>query len=173
MSDAFENANGLDPNDSADAWRDPDGDDAINLFEYQLGADPNNASTPPIVTLGASGADFTDAETALDTVAAGTCIRVAGGLYNLNYIGFDPLEVMVQGGWNSTFTSRDLTQNITTFDGQLQDRIIRISVSSGNPVVILDGIELVRGSGFMGAIWLLADGTANYTKSIVNCTFYE
>jgi hypothetical protein len=45
MSDAWEAAHGLDPNDASDALRDPDGDGLPNLQEFALGTDPRKADT--------------------------------------------------------------------------------------------------------------------------------
>src|SRR4029077_12689455 len=48
MHNSWERANGLDPNNAADANLDRDGDGASNKAEYLAGSDPNNAaSTPP------------------------------------------------------------------------------------------------------------------------------
>jgi hypothetical protein len=45
MPDGWENENGMDPMDPADANGDPDGDGLTNLEEYEHGTDPNNADT--------------------------------------------------------------------------------------------------------------------------------
>ncbi len=46
MSDDWENANGLNPNDPTDAGLDPDVDGATNLDEFGLGTDPNSYDGP-------------------------------------------------------------------------------------------------------------------------------
>ncbi|MEZ5581653.1 MAG: putative Ig domain-containing protein [Candidatus Competibacteraceae bacterium] len=45
MSDDFENANGLDPNDPTDALLDPDDDGLTNLEESKLGTNPFNTDS--------------------------------------------------------------------------------------------------------------------------------
>lgn len=173
MADSWELANGLDPNDPDDAWLDPDGDEVINLFEYQLGSDLNDPNTPPVVTVAASGADYTDVATAIDSVAPGTVIRVAGGSYDVNYTTFSPKVVMIQGGWSPAFSHRDLKSYPTIFDGEMRDEILYFSVDEGEPVIILDGLHFVRGSGSFGAVNLLAKGSAFMRTSVLNCTITE
>src|SRR5437867_7631987 len=67
MPDAWESAHGLNPNNPDDAWLDPDSDAVVNLFEYQLGSDPNDAASPPKATVGASGANYTSVAIALNS----------------------------------------------------------------------------------------------------------
>lgn len=45
MPNDWEKANGLDPNNKADAGLDPDGDGLTNLQEYRLGSNPHNEDT--------------------------------------------------------------------------------------------------------------------------------
>ena len=106
MPDAWELANGLDPSHPDDAWLDFDGDRVINLFEHQLGSDPNSPATPPVVTVAPSGAVYSDVGSALDAVAPGTVIRVAGGAHAVNYLTFSTKVVMIQGGWSPDFDRR-------------------------------------------------------------------
>ncbi|HKA39561.1 MAG TPA: choice-of-anchor Q domain-containing protein, partial [Burkholderiales bacterium] len=61
MHNSWETANGLNPNNAADAALDKDGDGASNLAEYQAGTDPSNPnSTPPVVGLSLSVQDTPD-----------------------------------------------------------------------------------------------------------------
>ncbi len=173
MPDSYESANGLNPNDPDDAWLDPDSDDVVNLFEYQLGSDLNSSATPPTATVASLGADHTDVATAIDAVAPGTCIRVAEGTYLVNYLTFSTKVVMIQGGWKSDFSKRDLKLHSTTFDGGMSDEILYFSNDSGEAVIILDGLHFVRGNGFFGAVNLLADGNVIMKTSIFNCSITE
>jgi len=170
MPDSWESANGLNPNDPNDAWFDPDRDEVINLFEYQLGSGLNNPASPPVATVAASGADYTDVETAIDSVALGTVIRVAAGTYQVNYITFDSVVVMIQGGWSTDFAERNIKLYPTTLDGEMQDEVLYFSVYSGEPVIILDGIHFVGGNGFFGAVNLLSSGSSFMKTSVVNCS---
>jgi len=170
MPDFWESDNSLDSNNPDDAWYDPDGDEVVNLFEYQLGSDLNNSSTPQIVTVAQSGADYADVETAVDSISDGTVIRVAGDIYYVNYTTFNTKVVMIQGGWSSDFSKRNLKAYPTTFDGGMKDEILYFSVSSGEPVIILDGINFIKGNGNFGAVNLLAQGSASMKTSIFNCS---
>ena len=136
MPDTWETDQGLNPNDPNDAWLDPDGDRVLNLFEFQLGGDPHSQVTPPVATVAAAGANFTDLEIALDFVSPGTVIRVAGGTYKVNYTTFDPAVVMIQGGWSPDFSQRDLKLHPTTLDGDMLDCVLYFSFSSGENAVI-------------------------------------
>ena len=81
----------------------------VNLFEFQLGSDPNNSARPAVVRVAPSGADHTDVATAIDAVDPGTVIRVAGGSYAVNYRTFSEKVVMIQGGWSPDFSERELS----------------------------------------------------------------
>ncbi len=101
MPDAWETLYGLDPNDATDAWGDIDNDNVLNLFEYQLGSIANDPASPVTVDVNAGG----NITNAIDNANPGELIRIEAGTYNLNYQGFTPKTVMIQGGWNNTFTS--------------------------------------------------------------------
>jgi len=164
MSDAWEASHGLNPNDPSDAWKDPDDDDVINLFEYQLNSNPHNASRPTVVKVSAGG----NVEAAIDAAATGQVIRVEGGIYQVNYKTFTPKTLMIQGGWNSDFTFRDLNGNATVFDGQSAEEVLYFSYSSGTNSVILDGLRLINGKGNFGALNLLAQGASIMKWSVMN-----
>ncbi|MBN2207582.1 MAG: hypothetical protein JW742_09275 [Candidatus Aminicenantes bacterium] len=172
MPDTWEKAKGFNPADPNDAWLDGDNDQVVNLFECQLGSDPKSAASPPVVTVGSTGAeDYPDLEQALDGAAPGSCIRVAAGTHRLNYMTFDVKVIMVQGGWKPNFTVRNLKTYPTVLDGSNEDddEVLRFSFTSGNPVVILDGLKIINGNGYMGAVTLLAQTRAFLRTSIFNC----
>jgi len=173
MADTWETTNGLDPSDPNDAWLDPDNDQVVNLFEYQLGSGMNNAATPAVITVGATGAQYTDVSAAIDSVTEavpGKVLRVAGGTYPVTYLTFSSKVVMIQGGWSPDFSTRDLKLYPTAFDGGLADEIIHFSVGNGRPVIVLDGIHFVNGKGMSGAVSLHADKTAFMRSSVFNCS---
>ncbi len=173
MADDWETANGLDPTDPSDAWLDPDGDKVCNLFEYQLGCLPNSPTKPPVTTVATSGAAYTNIEDALDHVTDGTVIRVAAGTYACNYTSISEQTAMLQGGWNSSFTERNLSLYPAILDGEENDEILYFSFYSDSPVIILDGLNFINGAGSSGAVRLAASGTAVMKSSILDCTFTQ
>lgn len=166
MPNAWEISNGLNPGNPADAWTDPDSDHVINLFEYQLGSNPHNSSTPIVVTVLAGG----NVATAIEAAPSGRVIRVEGGTYNVNYVTFTPKTVMIQGGWDSSFTLRDLRATPTIFNGQFAGEVLYFSFNSGINAVILDGLTLMNGRGSFGALNMIANGTSVMKWSIMNTT---
>jgi hypothetical protein len=166
MPDSWETDHSLNPYNPDDAWLDPDGDTVPNLFEFQLGSDPHSSATPPAVNVGVSS----NVAAAINSASPGTVIRVAGGTYSVNYITFSPKVVMIQGGWSSDFSQRNLKLYPTTFDGGLKDEVLYFSVSSGESAVIVDGIRFIRAKEFFGAVNLLASGSAVMRTSMLNCT---
>ncbi len=70
MSDEFELAHGLDPNDPSDANGDPDGDGATNLEEYLAGRNPTIDDYPPVLSSpGPITIDATGLLTAMPTLS--------------------------------------------------------------------------------------------------------
>ena len=176
MDDSWETTNGLDPSDPNDAWLDPDNDQVVNLFEYQLGSGMNNAATPAVITVGAAGAQYTDVKEAIETVTdavPGKVIRVAGGTYPVTYQTFSSKVVMLQGGWSPDFSARDLKLYPTTFDGGNKAEIIYFAISSGRPVMVLDGINFINGKENFGAVNLIAQSSAFMRTSVFNCSITE
>lgn len=165
MPDSWEITHSLNPNDPRDAWRDLDGDEVINLFEYQLSSDPNNSLTPTVLTVSLGQ----DVGAVIKAATSGQVIRVAGGYYTVNYITFIPKTIMIQGGWNKEFTSRDLSSQPTVFDGQFQKEVLYFAFSNDTNSVILDGLTLVNGKESFGALYMSAGGTSAINWSIINC----
>jgi hypothetical protein len=171
MPDSWEKLYGFNPVNSDDSWQDADHDQIVNLFEYQLGSHPRNASTPKIVTVGASAsADFSSLAEALNSCPSGSVIRIAKGTYRVNYETHSLKSVMIQGGWSPDFHKRDLKLYPVTLDGADKGEILYFSPDSGGNAVILDGITFIRGNGDFGAVALLAHGTVFMKTSIVNCS---
>jgi hypothetical protein len=168
MPDAWETLYGLDPNNANDAWGDIDNDNVLNLFEYQLGSIANNAASPATVDVNAGG----NISTAIDNANAGELIRIEAGTYNLNYQNFTPKTVMIQGGWNNTFTSRNPYTTPTILNGKNTAEIFYFECSGDTVNIVYDGLQLINGAGFFGAIAFICDNgaTANLCMKDVTIT---
>jgi len=174
MADSWEKRNGFSPTNPNDAWTDADKDQVVNLFEYQLGSDPRNPYSPAVITVGRSSiADYMNLADAIDGCDAGSIIRIAKGTYKINYLTFDPKIVMLQGGWSSDFMKRDLKLYPVTLDGANKDEVLYFSSYSGKPVIILDGLKIIRGKGTIGGTVFLAQGSAFMKLSLFNCLFVQ
>jgi hypothetical protein len=174
MADSWERAKGFSSSNPGDAWLDADNDYVVNLFEYQLGSNPRSASSPPVVTVGtSSAADYRSLADALNRCPSGSVIHVARGTYRVNYMTFSPKTVMIQGGWNADFTSRDLKLNPVTLDGANNREVLYFSFSSGTNGIILDGLKIIRGKGSFGAANFLAQGSAFMKVSVFNCLILQ
>jgi len=175
MPDSWEKANRFNPSNPNDAWLDPDQDNVVNLFEYQLGSNPRNKATPPVVKVGPSGtADYAGLKEALDNCDSGVVIRVAKGTYKTNCGSSSPKSVMIQGGWSTDFQKRDLKLYAVTLDGANKSEVLYFSISTGTRGIILDGLKIVRGKGQYGAVNFLGQGRAAFMKvSIFNCLILQ
>jgi hypothetical protein len=170
MPDSWEKAHGFNPDDPNDAWLDPDNDRVVNVFEYLLGGNPKSAASPPVVTVGKAGlADYSSLDDALDKSVAGSVIRVAKGVYKTNYKTFSPKSVMIQGGWSPDFLTRNLKRYPVTLDGANRDEVLYFSASSGACGIALDGLKVIRGKGYFGALNFLAQSTAVMRVGVFNC----
>jgi len=174
MADSWEKSKGFSSSNPNDAWLDPDKDNVVNLFEYQLGSNPKSASSPPVVTVGtSSAADYKSLAGALENCDSGSVIRVAKGTYKVNYTTYDPKTVMIQGGWSKDFLKRDLKLYPVTLDGANKDEVLYFSFSSGTNGIILDGLKFIRGKGYFGAVNLLAQDSAFMKVSVFNCLILQ
>jgi hypothetical protein len=146
MPNDWELHNQLDINDPKDAWKDPDKDGIWNLFEYLLGADPHDRAQPLIIEY--SGDE--ELEQVIGNAARGVVLRLPEGHYRLNYnypTFTEPPRVLLQGGWNTDFTSRDHCRYRTVLDGGNEGSIFNFLIASGNSsAVILDGLTLMNGN---------------------------
>ncbi len=151
MPDSWETANGFDKNNPKDAFADPDNDKVINLAEYQLNANPKNAASPLKENVSASQ----NLATAIDNAKENTVLRLEAATYKLNYYKSGTKKIMIQGGWDKTFTTYDPTANVSILDGDKKDKVIYISQDPGVSVtdtmtVVLDGLTVTNGKSAIG-----------------------
>ncbi len=175
MEDDWELANGLDPNDNRDAWQDMDGDFIINLFEFQLKSNPNLNTSPEITNF---DPDVQSIDGLIGIAEGGTVvIRVPEGDYSPNALHFygENTNIMIQGGWNASFTDHNPKKYVTTFNGTLDDEILYIGTWSGTAgeidylKFILEGLHIKNGGGTFGNVTMIPWGVEEAVLSIYNC----
>ena len=180
MDDAWEAANGLDPSNPKDAWWDADADQILNLFEFQLTADPNDANDPSVIEVapGISPADFEqiieDAEFNLSV------IRLSEGEYPHSGIVVynNDFRVMIQGGWNSNFTEHnpDLYTTTMEVEGDEALRILTPLDEGGinQSALIIEGIRFRATDYFsLGGTVSISINSGNSFVCIKDCDMSE
>ncbi|MCB0630394.1 MAG: T9SS type A sorting domain-containing protein [Saprospiraceae bacterium] len=145
MPNGWEFNRGLNIHDPKDAWADPDGDGVCNLYEYLLGADPQNARQPVVVEY----RQQMPLAQMIRSLPRGVVLRLPAGRYDLNYRHKTQSEaprLLIQGGWNDNFTERDPCRYSTELDGTGQDAIFDFLFLEGtSTALILDGLHLLGG----------------------------
>ncbi len=182
MDDDWESDNGLDPNNPFDAWADIDGDQILNLFEFQLKTDPNNSASPQVIFF-TEGAEQSDVSNALDLgETQPVVLRFAEGVYNYSILAFfqNDYYVMIQGGWNDDFSKYNPQEYTTEFTNPGDEIIVfgrsSSSTDSQSSTVILDGLTISKSGGFSlgGGIQMYRHGDGNIDRtSIYKCRFLE
>ena len=82
MPDDWEMANGLDQSDPTDAFCDYDGDQVINLFEYQLDTDPMDPLTPQAIDVGPELTTIEMEQILSNNQPNAIVIRMSEGIYD-------------------------------------------------------------------------------------------
>ncbi|MDD4901513.1 MAG: hypothetical protein PHE24_00005 [Patescibacteria group bacterium] len=168
MPDWWEKIRGLDPGDPKDAFGDSDSDKVVNLFEYRLGSLPNSFMTPASVVVRQGG----DLAGAINSAPQGSVIRVEGGRYlvNATLFLFSSKKVMIQGSWDKDFSRYDPVNNPTILDGQNKDAVFYVSIFTDDTnAVILDGLTIVNGRRFCGAVGVFCHSYSVNFFGLMNC----
>ena len=115
MDDAWEAQVGLNAADENDAYKDIDGDNITNLFEYKLGSDPTDPNSPYTINFNPEE----DLKSVLQSAPKGSVIRIPEGTHSLEWLKFfrEDYNVMIQGGWSSDFSTYDPEVHRTVLDG--------------------------------------------------------
>lgn len=177
MEDTWETTNGLDPNDPKDAWWDKDGDQVLNLFEFQMTSDVSDPASPIKFDFTANY-PINSIYTKLDLATTHpVLVRLAEGTYqNFNYIRYFDLdyEIMIQGGWDPSFTNYDPKNNKTILTHPTERVLILATDNISNSTIVLDGIEVINSgdNNIGGGIHLRPHSSYSQT-SIYNCRFVD
>jgi len=184
MDDAWEIQHQLNPNDPMDAWCDLDGDQVLNLFEFQLDADPRNANSPSVKLLTSSTTRSEFIDLVHEATEKPLLLKLAAGVYDIGFKRIElensnekykPLKLMVQGGWNTDFSEYNPFVYRTIIDGQNdKDKQFKLATPyTGRQItglresLIYDGIEFKRGGVGVSNTFFHA------SYSIYNCSFYD
>lgn len=170
MPDNWEALYGFDAANPKDAFGDSDLDGVMNLFEFQLGTAPGDPSSPSVVNVPLGQ----DLEALLTVADDQTLFRLQGGTYPLTYLSFASPHprIVIQGGWNATFTERDICEHPTVLDGQFQTAIFELNAMAGENAVLFDGLTMRNGAGVFGSIKLRSIDSQAYW-GIVDCEIIE
>jgi hypothetical protein len=77
-------------------------------------------------------------------------------------------KIVMTGGWNSTFTSREEGRRLSTIDGGGTGRVLNISIS-GSATVEIEGFIIQNGSSNGGAgVNVIPSGASNATVKLTN-----
>ena len=149
MSDEFETANGLNPNDPSDATQDPDGDGLNNLLEFANGTDPNNADT-----------DGDEVEDGAEVLAGTNPLDPASGGAGVTRVGFEVAPETTTLTINAILGPPSLQLRVTgaLSDGNTSDLSgaqTGTTYSSSDP-----GVAMVSGDGLVTAV---SDGQTTIT----------
>jgi len=121
-----------------------------------------------------SGCTYSSVQAALDAAQDTDTVRVAQGLYLENDITInDSITVTIQGGWDTSFTSRSSDPGLTIIDGMGLDSVFYIYASYDETVsVTIEGLTITNGADSSGGgIYARARvGTSSTTDTILNLT---
>ncbi len=164
LDDEWEMLNGVE-----NPFADPDEDQVLNLFEFLLGTDPNDASAPAQINVSNSE----DLLSALEQAPLQTVIRVSEGDYVLSHRHgiFDPeLSLMIQGGWDTDFTTYDPCTHPVTLRGASEDGTLDFAANDGtNAALVVEGILFTESAGGSALSFDSFIDTARV--ALYNCTF--
>ena len=161
--------NGLSMSDAKDAWLDDDGDEVLNLFEFQLGGDPFDSSIPTQIAV-FPGENLSEV---IDQASPGSVIRLTGGSYDLSYNQLSgPFRIMIQGGWDDNFLERDPCQNATVIKSVDDFEVTNFGIGNTDQLTfVAEDLIFEKEISFNSIISLVASENATAYLSILNGTF--
>ncbi len=176
MPDGWEVAVGLDPLVN-DANNDPDSDGFTNLEEYLRGqTDPFDGSDTPVPTAlhvdatnttspwsGTVADPYQTIQDAVYYAITGDTIKVAQGTYMENVTVSTLKRFTMEGGWNSSFTTRSSDASLTVIDANTTGRALTVSSTSGIVIdITVSGFTMTGGASVDsgGAVLLHADASS-------------
>jgi len=158
LADTWENANGLDPGDPADAWLDADGDDLLNVEEQHFASDPHGADSPLFIYVDAANAGdpaqdgsaahpYEAIQTAIDAATAPAVIKVLPGLYTEAVVMADDVWVIGAGPAQTTIDAGNVGEGVlleTISSGLVAGFTITSGGTAYNGVRLVDSYATIR-----------------------------
>ncbi len=101
-------------------------------------------------------------------------LRLSAGLYELSYDHLTSvdgeLKMMLQGGWNASFSERGVCQNITQLKSINDFEVFNVGANDDDQLVlILDGLTLEKGVSFNSMVGVVTTGQSDAYVSIRDC----
>jgi hypothetical protein len=129
----------------------------INIFypsagQVATGANIQTVTETKTIDVGGSG-PYSKIQEAINAALPpyNYIIRVAQGTYYENLTINTSKSISLQGGWNSTFTARNIDSSNTIIDGGLKNRVIDIQALAGIIITInIEGFTISNGSAVLG-----------------------
>ncbi len=121
----------------------------------------------PLGFCGGNTPCYTKIQDGIDAAGAGTVIKVAQGTYHENIYIQDGKDIILEGGWNSNFTTRSTDPALTVIDGDTtgdgigDNTVIRILAENGEHIeCTIEGFTIRNGNGSGGGIFASATSSS-------------
>ncbi|MEW6419423.1 MAG: Calx-beta domain-containing protein, partial [Nitrospirota bacterium] len=145
----------------------------VSVTNYDNDSLPTVLYVEPYGLCGGNSPCYSRIQDAINAAGDGATIKVAQGTYYENIIVYTSKEFTLQGGWNSSFTSKAEDPSLTIIDGDVtgdgigDGSVIRISAGAGvEDIITIEGFTIKNGwSEYGGGVYAYAisSGSISFT----------